>query len=239
MSERRGILVIISSPSGAGKSTLARRLLNEFPSMEFSVSYTTRPIREGEVAGKHYHFVSPDRFQTMIDSYEFAEWAEVHGNRYGTSKAAVESALQGGRDVVFDVDYQGGFSLKTQFPEDALMVFILPPDLDTLESRLRRRATDAPEVIARRLDKAIDELSFHGGYEHRVINDDLDTAYALLRSIYLSRRFPAADGTNRYEESAAPADLAACRDRVRENDESRNKAHADGLVAEGRRRRGE
>lgn len=233
MSHRRGILVIISSPSGAGKSTLARRLLDEFPSVQFSVSYTTRPMRPGEVDGEHYHFVTTEQFQGMVDRYEFAEFAEVHGNQYGTSKRAVDLALRDGKDVVFDVDYQGGYDLKKQFPDDALMVFILPPDLDTLESRLRRRATDADDVIARRLDKAIDELSFHGGYDYRVVNDDLDRAYALLRAIYLVRRYRADEGG-----VDAPADLDACRALVGGNDEAANKRHAESLVSAGKRRRG-
>ncbi len=187
--ERRGILVIISSPSGAGKTTLARRLLSEFnEQLEFSVSFTTRPMRVGEVDGRDYYFVSPEQFALMIERGEFAEHAKVHGNFYGTSRATVEKALANGVDVVFDVDWQGGESLSAQWPNDALMIFIVPPSLPTLESRLRRRATDSPEVIERRLRVALSELAHHTTYQHVVVNDDLDVAYGQLRAIYENRR---------------------------------------------------
>ena len=184
----RGVLVIVSSPSGAGKTTLTRRLLGEFPQLTFSVSYTTRAIRPGERDGVDYHFVDAATFERMVAHNEFAEHAEVHGNRYGTARAVVESALASGRDMVFDVDWQGGRALAYQWPNDMLRIFILPPDLATLEQRLRRRATDAEEVIQRRLRVAIDELQHTVEYEHRIVNDDIDRAYATLRAIYLVRR---------------------------------------------------
>ena len=190
----RGVLCIVSSPSGAGKTTLTRRLLTEFgPHLEFSVSYTTRPQRPGEVEGRDYWFVTPDQFQQMVERKEFAEWAYVFANRYGTARAPVETALAAGRDVIFDVDWQGGQALSQQWPEDALKVFILPPDLATLEARLRSRATDAPDVIQRRIDKAKDELRHFHEYDHLIINDDVDRAYQLLRAIYLTRRFGVVD----------------------------------------------
>jgi guanylate kinase len=185
---RRGVLVIISSPSGAGKTTLSRRLLAEFPSLEFSVSYTTRPKRPGEQDGVDYHFVLPAEFERMVEAGEFAEHAHVHGNRYGTSRLTVERGLREGRDILFDVDWQGGKALSAQWPDDALRIFILPPDLQTLSDRLRRRGTDSPDVIALRLRKALDELRHFDEYDHLIVNDQLERAYAVLRAIYLVHR---------------------------------------------------
>ncbi len=189
MSITRGTLVIISSPSGAGKTTLSHKLLEEFrEQMRFSVSYTTRAPRRNESPGVDYHFVSVETFDKMIAAKEFAEWAVVHGNRYGTSLAVVEEALATGIDVVFDVDWQGGKRLCEQWPDDALMIFVLPPDLQILEERLRRRATDADDVIERRLKMAIEEIGHHKLYPHKIVNDDLDEAYAALRAIYLCHK---------------------------------------------------
>tara|TARA_R110002096_G_scaffold292224_1_gene486551 strand:+ start:110907 stop:111593 length:687 start_codon:yes stop_codon:yes gene_type:complete len=188
MSSQRGSLVIISSPSGAGKTTLSHKLLKEFDTVKFSVSYTTRPIRRGEVDGKDYSFVTEERFEEMVAAGDFAEWAIVHGNRYGTARAVVEGALNEGHDVVFDVDWQGGLELSKQWPDDALMIFVLPPDLRILEERLRRRATDAEDVIERRLKMAIEEIGHHDIYPHKIINDDLEQAYTVLRAVYLCRR---------------------------------------------------
>jgi guanylate kinase len=222
MAGRRGILIIISSPSGAGKTTLARELLAEFPELSFSVSYTTRAPRVGERAGIDYHFVSPAQFDAMVERNEFAEWAQVHGNRYGTARHVVEEALASGLDVVFDVDWQGGRALAEKWPLDALRIFILPPDLRTLGDRLRRRATDADEVIQRRLRTAIEELGHHVEYEHRIVNQDRAAAYRMLRAIYLVRR----GGID-----AGDSELARLESASRSPDA---KEHADRLVAAGR-----
>ena len=182
----RGLLIVVSSPSGAGKTTLCHRLIEEFPDVMFSVSYTTRPRRRGEEEGIDYHFVDDATFQTMIGHGEFAEWAEVHGHRYGTTVTAVRSALEDGRHVLFDIDYQGGRQLKAKFENEAVLVFVLPPSLAELERRLRMRATDAPDVIERRLAKAREELKQYGIYQFLIVNDDLRHAYDRLRAIYLA-----------------------------------------------------
>jgi guanylate kinase len=220
----RGVLVIISSPSGAGKTTLSRRLLAEFPSLEFSVSYTTRARRPNEVEGRDYHFVSNQEFDRMIAADEFAEWFPVHGNRYGTGRAAVERALNEGRDILFDVDWQGGAALSGQWPDDALKIFILPPDLTTLASRLRTRATDAPEVIERRLRTAISELNHFNEYEHLIVNDELDRAYDVLRAIYLVRRH------RRPGRPGAPDDLPRLAALVQQNGDGTAARHAEQLI---------
>jgi len=226
---RRGTLLIVSSPSGAGKTTLTRRLLEEFsgapPQLAFSVSYTTRPQRPGEVDGRDYHFVTPDQFEAMVRRGEFAEHAFVFGNRYGTAQAPVEAALDRGTDVIFDVDWQGGAMLAERWPRDSVKVFILPPDLEILASRLHRRATDAPDVIDRRLRKAIEELNHYDEYHHLIVNDDLDRAYSVLRAIYLTRRFGVADLPD------VPHRLAELAGLVATNRASGADAHARRLIA--------
>jgi len=224
----RGILVIISSPSGAGKTTLSRMLLEELPALGFSVSYTTRKPRKNEQDGVDYCFVDDAEFDAMVSRGEFAEHAEVHGNRYGTSLATVEQALLEGRDVVFDVDWQGGRDLSGTWPDDSLKIFILPPDLDTLEQRLRRRATDAEEVIVRRLRKALGEMEHHEDYQHIVVNDVLDEAYEVLRAIYLRRRYGDADRADISHPLTALADV------VKRNQESGARGQARAMVAQGK-----
>lgn len=181
-----GLLLVVSSPSGAGKTTLCRRLCAEFETTSFSVSYTTRQARPGERDGVDYHFVDRDRFARMVAAGELAEWAEVHGHQYGTGMASVGEALAGTRDVVFDIDYQGGRQIRARFPDHAVMVFVLPPSMAELERRLRRRATESAEAIQRRLLQARLELNHYGEYDYLIVNDDLERAYADLRAVFLA-----------------------------------------------------
>jgi guanylate kinase len=187
-SEARGVLLVVSSPSGAGKTTLCNRLRDEFPRLEFSVSYTTRLPRLGETDGVEYNFVDQPTFQEMIAKDEFAEYAMVHGHMYGTTAARVSDALDHGRDLLFDIDYQGGRKLRQSFPNDVVSVFILPPSIGALAERLRRRATDQAEVIERRLRVATEELRHYHEYDYLVMNDELDRAYDALRAIYVAKQ---------------------------------------------------
>ncbi len=182
----RGLLIIVSSPSGAGKTTLCRRLMSEFSDLRFSVSVTTRKSRPGEQNGVDYFFVDEDEFEQRVVDEDFAEHALVHGNRYGTLRTEVDQALEGGRDVLFDIDWQGGRQLKEKFPDDAVMIWILPPSLRALEERLRRRATDTPQAIENRLTTAKQELTHFGEYDYLVVNNDLESAYDSVRSIYVA-----------------------------------------------------
>jgi guanylate kinase len=170
------LLLIVCSPSGAGKTTLTRRLLAELPGLTFSVSHTTRRARATEVHGKDYHFIARDAFEAMVARGEFAEWAEVHGNLYGTSSAEIERARhEGKRGVVFDVDYQGARQIKTKY-KDAVGVFILPPSLAELERRLRGRASEDEETIRRRFAKALVEIEHYPLLDYLIVNDDLHRA---------------------------------------------------------------
>jgi guanylate kinase len=184
----RGLLLVVSSPSGAGKTTLCTRLRREFSGLEFSVSYTTRAPRKGEEHGKDYFFVDPEAFEAMIRRDELAEYALVHGNNYGTSAPQVREALSRGRDLLFDIDFQGGRQLRQKFPDDVVLVFILPPSMPELERRLRSRGTDAAEVIDRRLRMAREEIRHYGEYHYVIVNDDLDRAYDALRAVYVAER---------------------------------------------------
>jgi guanylate kinase len=184
---RRGLLLVVSSPSGAGKTTLCNRLRAEFDALDFSVSYTTRPPRAGETDGVEYHFTDLPTFQEMIARDEFAEHALVHGNMYGTSAQLVKTSIDDGRDLLFDIDYQGGEQLRQNFPDDVVSVFILPPSIQELERRLRSRGTDADSVIARRLRVAREELRHYAEYDFLIMNDDLDRAYDALRAVYVAQ----------------------------------------------------
>lgn len=184
---RLGLCLVISAPSGAGKSTLVERLRAEFPHFAYSISCTTRAPRGQEQDGVDYHFLTREEFIARRDTGYFAEWAEVHGNLYGTPKAPVEEHLAGGRDVLFDIDVQGALQVKEVFPQ-GLFVFIQPPSRQELERRLRGRGTDSDEAIAKRLGNALGELRQSGKFDYLIVNDDLDTAADELRAIYVAGR---------------------------------------------------
>jgi guanylate kinase len=185
---RKGVLLVVASPSGAGKSTLSRLLLQEDRAITMSVSATTRARRPSEVDGVHYHFVTRSRFESMRAGDELLESAEVHGNLYGTPRAPVEKALSEGRDFLFDIDYQGTLQLYQSMREHVVSVFILPPSAEALKSRLERRAEDSPDVIRRRLETARTELRHWAEFDHLIVNDDLDTAFAALKAILAAAR---------------------------------------------------
>jgi guanylate kinase len=185
---RRGLMLVLSSPSGAGKSTLSRILLERDPNMTMSVSATTRPKRRNEVDGRDYVFVTPERFETMLGDDAFLEHATVFGNRYGTPRKPVEEALQAGRDVLFDIDWQGTQQLAQSAKGDLVRVFILPPSREELERRLRTRAEDSDEVVAARMAKANDEISHWAEYDYVIVNQDVEDAYAQLSSIVAAER---------------------------------------------------
>ncbi|WP_028572890.1 guanylate kinase [Desulfonatronum lacustre] len=180
---RQGILMVISAPSGTGKSTLINRLRAEFPRLAFSVSYTTRAPRAGEQNGREYHFVDMETFIRLRDADELAEWAEVHGNFYGTSRPAVQAMLEQGLDVLFDIDVQGSRQLRQAFAQGAF-IFLFPPSMRVLEQRLRGRGTETEESLAKRLANARRELEQADFFDYWIVNNDLESAYRDLRSVY-------------------------------------------------------
>jgi len=183
------LLLILSSPSGAGKTTLTHRLRQDFPDLGFSVSHTTRKPRQNEVDGKDYHFVSVERFRRMVEADEFAEWAEVHGNFYGTSDREIDKAREEGKHaLLFDVDYQGARQIRAKYPHDAVGVFILPPSMEELHRRLVTRGTDDTETIERRFAKARQEIEQYPFFDYLLVNDDLDEALARLKGIVHAER---------------------------------------------------
>jgi guanylate kinase len=185
---RRGILFVLSSPSGAGKTTMARRLLADCPDIVVSVSATTRPMRPGEVDGKDYHFKSLEEFEGLVEAQAFLEWAHVFGNRYGTPRQPVEAALKAGRDVLFDVDWQGTQQLVAAAHKDVVAIFLLPPSMAELERRLRARRTDSDAVIAGRMARASAEISHWSEYNYVLVNDDADACFAEIRAIVTAER---------------------------------------------------
>jgi guanylate kinase len=185
--QRRGLLFILSSPSGAGKSTIARLLLGQDDGIALSVSATTRPPRPGEVDGRDYHFVSNEQFDSMVANGEFLEWAHVFGFRYGTLDREVRKSIEGGRDVLLDIDWQGTQQLK-QVDPDIVRVFILPPSMEELERRLRERGTDSDEVIANRMARSAAEISHWAEYDYVLINDHMERCLGEVRSIVAAER---------------------------------------------------
>jgi guanylate kinase len=185
---RRGLMLVLSSPSGAGKTTLSRMLLKADPGVELSVSVTTRPQRRGEADGRDYHFIDHARFDAMAKKRDLLEWAEVFGHRYGTPRRPVDKALRAGRDVLFDIDWQGTQQLREKARDDLVSVFILPPTVKELERRLKRRAQDSNDVIGTRMAKAAGEMSHWPEYDYVIVNHDIDEAFAEVRAILAAER---------------------------------------------------
>ena len=186
-------MLVLSSPSGAGKTTLSRNLLEQENiddpgKLELSVSVTTREKRASEIADVHYHFIEKRHFEAMRDRGELLEWAVVHGNYYGTPRDPVEKALSEGRDVLFDIDWQGAQQLKEKMPSDVISVFVLPPSAAELKSRLERRAEDSDEIITRRLRNAAEEIQHWKEYDYVLVNRDLDKSFARVRAILTAER---------------------------------------------------
>lgn len=185
---RRGVLLIVASPSGAGKSTLSKNLLQVDPDITLSISVTTRERRPSEIDGVHYHFITPRRFEAMRDAGELLEHAHVHGNHYGTPREPVEAAIEAGRDVLFDIDYQGTLQLYEKLRPDIASVFILPPDAAELKTRLERRADTPADAIRQRLRNARIEISHWIDYDYVIVNDDLNNSFRTLQAILGAER---------------------------------------------------
>ncbi|HXS49465.1 MAG TPA: guanylate kinase [Sphingomicrobium sp.] len=185
---RRGLLIVLSSPSGAGKSTISRMLLEADTEVSMSISATTRPKRPGETDGVDYHFVDDSEFDRMVDAGEFVEWAHVFGYRYGTPKAPVKQALRQGRDILFDIDWQGARQLEPDFGEHLVTIFLLPPSMAELERRLHTRGQDSDEVIAERMLRAADEIDHWAEYEYVLVNRDMQACLDQVRAIVTAER---------------------------------------------------
>jgi guanylate kinase len=185
---RRGMMLVLSSPSGAGKTTLSRRLLAKEKGIALSISVTTRAKRPGEVDGKHYHFINAKRFEQMVRAGDLLEHAEVFGNRYGTPRKPVEQALRKGRDVLFDIDWQGTQQLREKMRDDVVSVFVLPPSIRELERRLHTRAQDDAKVIRDRMSKASSEMTHWAEYDYIIINRNIDHAFDEVRAVLYAER---------------------------------------------------
>jgi guanylate kinase len=185
---RRGLLLLICSPSGAGKTSLSRRLVADHAELELSISATTRAPRPGDVDGREYHFLDRAAFDAMIERGEFLEWADVHGHRYGSPKAPIFAALEAGKDVMFDIDWQGAQQIVASAPADSVRVFILPPSMADLSRRLHARAQDRADVIHNRLRRAYGEIEQAETFDYVIVNEDFDRAYAELAHVYHGER---------------------------------------------------
>ncbi|MCB0703318.1 MAG: guanylate kinase [Ignavibacteriae bacterium] len=179
-------LIVLSSPSGGGKSTLANHLMTLYPEIRFSVSCTTRKIREGEVHGKDYFFLSKEEFEEKIANGEFAEYEQIFGNYYGTLKSEIKKHINSGNSILFDVDVKGAVSLRRNFPEDTLLIFIYPPSLDELQRRLEKRRTESEEELNTRLERAKEELTYKDKFDYAILNDDLKIAFDDLEKVIKS-----------------------------------------------------
>ncbi len=193
---RRGFMLVLSSPSGAGKTTISRKLLALDENLSMSTSVTTRDRRPNEVDGVDYHFVTQKRFDQMVDGDEFLEYAQVFQKSYGTPREKVYGAMEQGKDVLFDIDWQGTEQLAEKAREDLVSIFILPPSMQELENRLRSRGQDSDEVIAHRMSKAADEISHWGSYDYVLVNDDVDKCTQAVRAILTAERHKRTRGTN-------------------------------------------
>jgi len=187
---RRGMLIVVSSPSGGGKSTVIKEILKKDPAMEYSVSVTSRSPRPGEVPGESYHFTTKEQFQKWIEEGRFYEWAHVHNHLYGTRREVIEEKLVQGKDVIMDLDFQGGLSVKKQSP-NAVLIFLLPPTMKVLENRLRKRKTDDDKVIQLRLKNAREEIRYAKKYDYILINNDLQDTINKVRGIIEAERYRA------------------------------------------------
>ncbi len=186
--QRRGLLIVLSSPSGAGKTTISRLLLEADPVIAMSVSATTRPMRPGEKDGRDYHFVDPAEFEAMVEANEFAEYATVFDHRYGTPARPVRAAIEEGRDILFDIDWQGASQLEERMAPDLVTIFLLPPTMGELERRLVARSTDSNAVIAERMQRAAGEIEHWAEYDYVLINDDMDRCLDAVRAIVAAER---------------------------------------------------
>ncbi len=182
---QRGRLIVVSAPSGSGKTTIAKKIMEKFPFIKFSVSATTRPKRNGEIDGKDYFFLTKEEFEKKIQNGELLEWEEIYGNYYGTLKSVVESALKNGEVLLFDVDVNGAISIKKKFPDDSVLIFIKPPNIETLKERLKRRKTETEEQIKKRLERVPMELGKAEFFDYIFVNDKLeDTVNAVVRVVF-------------------------------------------------------